>query len=95
MPFIKKERRSKIDAGDAPRSYGELCYKYYKKMVDEFRQSSNWDAVHNISKYWILESSKSEYGIDDLVAIRLALQVFLWFYVLPYEEKKRLENGDI
>lgn len=100
MPFIKQERRNMIDEdqyysvsktheGIQP---GDRCYFYYKKMVEAWRADPRWTTAHKIYGDMLNAFLANN---DDFVASRLAWQVFFIKYVMPYENQKELENGDI
>ena len=100
MPFIKEERRKMVDKDQYASvsktlegiQVGDRCYFYYKPMVDRWTANPRWTTAHEIYKDMICEVP---YEIDDNVAVHLAWQCFFYFHVVPYEEEKREENGDI
>ena len=95
MPFITKERRHMIDKeGMVPETPGDLCYVFYKKIMEKWRDSPRWTTVHQIYR----EYSEDFHMLttdDEQVAYRLAWEVFFALVVVPYEQQKRKENGDI
>jgi hypothetical protein len=103
MPFITKDRRDTIDqvglsilhlkGGIMP---GDKCYLFYEEMVARWKERPRWTTAHEIYKE-ILCRPVGEYPDDDNMATAqsLAWQVFFQLYVMPYELKKREENGDI
>jgi len=101
MPFIKPERRSAIDAwtngGQKPHfalEVGDMCYTYYKATVDVWRADPCWKTAHMI--YDELFNSRESYvTAEQITASNLAWQVFFHLHVMPYEMKKREDNGDI
>lgn len=106
MPFIKEERREMInkdqyfsisttEEGIQP---GDRCYYYYKPMVDRWKANPRWTTAHEIYKDVLrvmVEQKFEEFPTDDYIAMKLAWQVFFQLYVMPYELRKREENGDI
>jgi hypothetical protein len=75
-------------------------------MVDRWKSNPRWTTAHEIYKGVILhrdshDTYDSEHSslacelCDKLVSHELAWQVFFQLYVMPYELKKREENGDI
>ena len=93
MPFITKERRKLINQRKIPpMTPGDRCYYYYKLMVDMWKENPRWTTAHEIYK---LSHSFYAYTDDDWAARDLAWQVFFQIHVMPYERKKRRENGDI
>lgn len=93
MPFILPYRRDEI-ADELLDDFqpGDLCYVHYKKMVDQWKANPRWTTAHEIFKVIITDHMLS---LDDIAARDLAWQCFFYFHVLPYEEQKRKENGDI
>jgi len=96
MPFIKSERRYVIDerglwALDEVQ-VGDCCYEFYKPMVDRWKSNPRWTTAHEIYKDMICSINESW---DLQAAKELAWQVFFQLYVMPYELKKREENGDV
>ena len=97
MPFIKRVRRDTIDLRGIEAldiiEPGDRCYKFYKAMVEQWKAEPRWTTAHNIMK----DAPMQVYDSipDDMVAQRLAWEVFFQLYVMPYELKKRKENGDI
>lgn len=94
MPFIKKERRELIDSGEMPDIIqpGDLCYMYYKPMVEKWREEPRWTTAHEIFKS--LFTTNCPDG-DHSAARSLAWMVFFQLHVMPYEHEKRKENGDV
>ena len=96
MPFITSDRRGFIAkeglAGLIEIQPGDRCYVFYKAMVEKWKANPRWATAHEIYKNTATEWEESE---DSAVAIRLAWEVFFQLYVIPYELKKREENGDI
>ena len=107
MPFIKQERRKIIKKKGLnglkkyPKSWiepGDRCYVYYKPMVDKWKANPRWSTAHGIYKELYQEFPllvNGEKDWESMVARDLAWQVFFQLYVMPYELKKREENGDI
>ena len=98
MPFIEHWRRDTIAKygleGLGAVKPGDRCYVFYKKLVDAWHADPRWTTLHLLygdMARWF-EDFDNE---DDRVAYRLAWEVFFALHVLPYEEKKRKENGDI
>lgn len=90
MPFVTPEHRANPD----PLIPGDLCYRHYKRMVDRWNRERRWTTAHNI--YLDLIKAKRDTPVgDDIAAHDLAWQVFFILKVMPYEEEKIEENGDI
>ena len=99
MPFITQERRKIIEEGVGTwkvQSWwqpGDRCYVFYKKMVEQWKANPRWTTAHEIYKEVLFEPWTE--NRDDSTAKELAWQVFFQLYVIPYELKKREDNGDI
>lgn len=94
MPFITQERRKLIDNGSLPREDwepGDLCYHYYRAMVRDWKLTPRWTTAHHIYQNVLSHN----FTVEDAAAIQLAYKVFFNLYVMPYELKKRAENGDV
>jgi hypothetical protein len=79
MPYIKQTEREDIASGDIPCTTGQLNY-----------------AFTSLAQRYIQEKGKS-YGTfnDVLGALEGAKQEFYRRVVVPYEEGKIKENGDV
>lgn len=86
MPFIKQEDRNK-EGLSYSQIAGERCYAQYKDMMDTWVRSPRWTTVDAILADLIPDATKR--------AEILAFLVFFSLHVVPYEEMKRKENGDI
>lgn len=94
MPFITKERRALIESGKLKREDfepGDLCYTYYKPMVDRWKIKPRWTTADEIYR----EVLRHNFTVEDATAAQLAYKVFFERYVMPYELKKLAENGDV
>jgi len=110
MPFIVLERRAIIDEegleGLTKRGLeiqvGDMCYVHYKRMVEHWKANPRWTTAHEIyqavvTKRWQMAFTDrfTADQLNDITAHELAWQVFFQLYVMPYELKKREENGVI
>lgn len=101
MPFIEQERRELIDKMQWVKlpggtQMGDLCYDFYKDMVDTWKAQRRWTTAHEIYRDVITtQYGITVHSIEEVTAKYLAWQCFFYFYVLPYEEEKRKINGDI
>jgi hypothetical protein len=110
MPFINQARREAVDNGNLDvYEPGDLCYLYYKYMVVKWKREPRWTTAHNIYEEMVerlggvswdvnnpeLEPAIRATTLQRKAAYQLAWQVFFQIYVMPYELKKREENGDI
>lgn len=109
MPFIQSDKRPLVRSN--PTQYmkepGDRCYLIYAEMMRLWRLSPRWttadkiheDFVMNVEDNAFLEAlySKSPMtGWNELCnAASLAWQVFFNEEVLPYEARKKRENGAI
>ena len=105
MPFIEQKRRDLIHeywgnlywlhkSGEVI-TPDDLCYKFYKTLVDQWTVDPHWSNVHKLYKDKVLNLNTIFHSEDSITAAHLAWQVFFHFHVIPYVEKKRAENGDI
>jgi hypothetical protein len=85
MPFVTKEHRDMPDL-TIP---GDICYLEYKKIIDEWKANPRWTTAHNITKKWF------DIADDKDAAHLLAWMVWFNMHVMPYEEQKRKENGEV
>ncbi len=91
MPFIPKPERATLNQGEPAFSPGQRCFLEYQWMVTEWKADPRWTTADRI-----YEAVQEQYEAKEFQrAKELAWQVFFQFYVLPYEMKKRWENGEI
>jgi hypothetical protein len=104
MPFVTKQKREVIDKDFRfAEDKGDFCYAIYKDFVNEFKKEPRWTTIHNIYKTKVVDTlwmfkfrSNDKFTHSDAItALHLAWQVFFYKYVMDYEKKKILENGDI
>ena len=98
MPFIKPEKRPEIDKKglSAAKAVGDICYYYYKSMVEKWKKEPRWTTAHNIYKEMARKIVEGELPDEDNeIAYGMAYDVFFQLYVMPYELKNRKLNGDI
>lgn len=95
MPFIEQERRDIINrlglSGLVDIRPGDRCYVHYKRMVDAWNKEPRWTTAHALAR----DTAADDNGHDDNTAAFLAFLVFFNTHVMPYELKKREENGGI
>lgn len=87
MPFVNSEHRRNPDSAIP----GDRCYLWYSSMVLNWTASPRWTTADTI---YAMVMRKDE-SLEEQRAKELAWQVFFQLYVMPYELKKRKENGDI
>lgn len=81
MPYIKQERREHLrDGYGIPQNAGELNYLFTKIIQDYLKSKSNWGYQDLNDVIGALEGCKLE---------------FYRRHVVPYEEVKIKENGDV
>lgn len=103
MPFIKQSQRDLCDKDIRfAEEKGDLCYLIYKDLLAEFKANPRWRTIHDIYKtklietFWLFKFKGTKFSREDaLTALHLAWQVFFINVVMPYEEQKMEENGDI
>ena len=101
MPFVEPWRRKVISyhglEGLAEIQPGDRCYFYYQRLVNQWNEAPRWSTVHRLHKGMIEDIGAMDYDLDkdNASAYLLAWQVFFQIKVMPYEIKKREENGDI
>lgn len=94
MPFVTKEHRENPNLSIP----GDLCYYYYKQMVDEWKSNPRWTTAAEIYRNMKVQTQQSEFCSLNWFAVsayELAWQVFFQKYVMPYEDQKEKENGTI
>ena len=79
MPYVKKDKRVKLDNGKTPDNAGDLNY-LFTKIIDEY----------------LKKEGLSYQKMNDIVgALEGAKLEFYRKVVVPYEDKKITENGDV
>lgn len=71
---------------------GDKCMIFYRIMHRAWKAAPRWTTAHNLFK-GLLDSTFDT--PDDEAAAWLAWQVFFNLHVMPYEIKKREENGEV
>ena len=95
MPFISPESRWILESGAEPETVGDICYLYYKPMMQRWNETRRWTTAHNIYKEWAVKRTDPQMKEDEIVAGDLAWQVFFAMEVMPYELAQREKNGDV
>lgn len=99
MPFIKLKQRRKIDHNGlkSTTNVGDICYFYYTNyMINVWKKTPRWTTAHYIRQRMIKETGiNSKLSLEKITAYKLAWEVFFQRFVMPYEQKKIKENGDI
>jgi hypothetical protein len=84
VPYITQDARSRIEAGEAPRSAGELNYAL-TRLVDAYLARSA--GSEGRLRYDHLNEA---IGVLECAKLELYRRV-----AAPYEDQKRLESGDV
>jgi hypothetical protein len=79
MPYIKKEKRQKLAAGQKPSDPGELNYTITKLLLQYVQDKGKSYATFN----------------DILGVLTAVGQEFYRRWIAPYEDQKKLEHGDV
>lgn len=88
MPFVTQEHRDNPDMSIP----GDRTYVIYKRMVDEWNKEPRWATANRIYRTMVLPVYTDNHINPDA---SLAWQVFFMLRVMPYEQAKREENGEI
>ena len=91
MPFITEEHRKDTDV-NVP---GDRCYLFYKEMVEDWRRQPRWATADTIMVRLLDYLDRRTVNQSNRAAALLAFMVFFNLEVMPYELKKREENGDV
>ena len=83
MPFVTKEHRQYPDL-TIP---GDTCYILYNDIMKRWKECPRWTTIDAILTDLFPDQFQR--------AFFLAFLVFFNIHGMPYEEKKRAENGDI
>ena len=79
MPYIDPDRREAIDSGETADTPGELAYILYSACL-----------------YYLDTRETNFVVLNDIVGVLDNVKMeFIRQEVVPYEDKKMLENGDI
>lgn len=90
MPFIEAQHRDSPDL-HVP---GHRCFVEYRWMIRKWRESPRWTTADYIyESYLLMREAARDHGRKR--ALDLAWQVFFQLQVVPYEVKKRKENGEV
>lgn len=85
MPFVAPEHRL---PEHEPCCVGDRCYWYYLDLITAWNKERRWTTAHN--------EFKRLFDCDDDQAARaLAFFVFFAKKVMPYEDEKASQNGEI
>lgn len=96
MPFTLKERRQPMIEGRLKEpERGDFCFLEYRPMILAWNKSPRWSTADRIYREYLLKRLQSEPMLDTIAALDLAWQVFFNLHVMPYEVKKREENGEV
>jgi len=88
MPYINRRRRTEIDDGQSPQTPGDLSYVFTAAIIKYIDTHS---AVPRAGPRKVTSQIIS----DICGAWKMTETEFIRQLVIPFEEGKRLENGDL
>lgn len=83
MPFVDQAHRDSPDMMIP----GDRCYREYKYIMEQWDQSPRWGTVDRLAERLFPDSYERAHF--------LAFLVFFSREVMPYEEQKVRENGEV
>lgn len=102
MPFITQEARQRLAENPKDwREVGDICYLAYSRLVVEWEKEPRWATQHRLRKSlgrWLSDLYPPPKGFtheDVKESVQAAWEVFFIDHVMPYERRKKVENGDI
>lgn len=96
MPFTLQARRGPMVRGEIKEpERGDFCFMEYRPMIRAWLASPRWTTADAIYQQYLLRRAALMHSIRKLAPLDLAWQVFFSLHVLPYEVKKRKENGEV
>ena len=94
MPYLPKANRPFLDAGNAGSSTGELTYTLQQACMHYLEE-----ILAPPAELGFKEDAGRPLTYDDLMCVVKALEGakidFIGRILQPYEERKRIENGDV
>lgn len=95
-PFTEPERRAQALAGTLREPQrGDFCFLEYRPMVLAWGKSKRWTTADEIYQRYLKRRASISESVAKLAPLDLAWQVFFALHVLPYEVRKRKENGEV
>ena len=91
MPFVDETHRADPDM-QVP---GDRCYLFYREIMEEWKRAPRWTTVDTIMTKLLNFLDGHDVNQASRSAALLAFMVFFAREVMPYEEKKCRENGEI
>ena len=88
MPYINRRRRTEIDDGQSPQTPGDLSYVFTAAIIKYI------DTNREVPRAWPRKVT-SQIISDICGAWKMTETEFIRQLVIPFEEGKRLENGDL
>ena len=110
MPYIPPQDRLRIQIEGCSRcvTVGDLCYVFYKRIMEVWRTEPRWTTNHRIYRdfsyapegngYWefVYEQVKCKFEKADVIcASKLAYKMFWDRHIYDYEIAQMEKNGDI
>lgn len=86
MPFTTQEARRMTDTV-GPKERGDFTFLKFRPMIRAFRKNPRWTTVDQMAEGLFPDPDKR--------AEFLAFLVLFIGYAWPYEQLKRLENGEV
>lgn len=90
MPFVNQEHREHPNP-DVP---GDRCFTFYKEIMDTWRKNPSWATADKLFEM-VINLQHNDVSNANKRAAVLAFMVFFCREVMPYEEKKAIENGEV
>jgi len=90
MPFVTEEHR----INPSPAIPGDRCYIVYKGIVDEWRANPRWTTADRLARE-LIEYLSGGATTPYKASALLAYMIFFCREVIPYENAKAKENGEI
>lgn len=95
-PFIEDERREPAIKGTLKEPQrGDFCFLEYRPMIMAWKKSQRWTTADMLYQQYLRRRESISESKPKTAALDLAWQVFFALHVLPYEVRKRKENGEV
>jgi len=110
MPFVSPKDRDRIqvEGSKSCETVGDICYVFYKRIMEIWREEPRWRTAHRLYKdfdyepegngYWefVYEQVMCKFEkIDVICASKLAYKMFWDLHVYDYEIQQLEKNGNI
>lgn len=74
---------------------GDYCFLEYRPMILAWKKDPRWTTADKIYQGYLNRRRSMDTRTANVAPLDLAWQVFFALHVLPYEVKKRKENGEV